>query len=923
MRINSTIKTLAGAVALFSMPLCGTAAPLSPQQALSRVESSSTIHRMPGNQSFVLAHTEKANGENYLYVFNRGNSGFIVASADDRMPPVLGYSSDGIFDQANASPELKWWLEQYAAQANSHLNSGSTLLKVVSSSQSQHANVPELMQTRWDQTEPYCLDCPMGEGYNCVTGCVATAMAQVMKYHGYPATGSGQHSYTWHGQTLSYDYDAAYFDYDNMLDEYDYYSPATEAQQQAVANIMYACGVAVNMDYSTGASSAYDYMVPYALTEYFNYDKGIRYLSRDCYSAEEWDNIVYEEVAAGRPVIYGGQSDEGGHSFVCDGYEDGFFHINWGWSGYGNGWFLLSALDPGLQGAGGFEGGYNYNQDIICGIQPDAGNPQTTYPIIATGGLEVRNVYYNSEIYLAFSGGLILSYSPVAIPTSLYLKAVSADGEETIGEGMQLTFPASVGSQIYGFSAFTIGLPAVGQGSYTVYLMYMGPQGDLQPVQIPVTGADHLDMNVDAEGNVTFGQVTPEQQPQIKVTQLEPVSEVISGAETSFRISIENIGEYPYSGNIYIRTYIPGAEEALTEIGIGGLNISPGGTLSGTVGLVYYLSDGEYVQRCYDMYGEACSEDFQLVIGHQTIDAAGITLDITEKTITEGDSFTIKATIEPENTTDKTVTWSSSDPAVATVENGVVTAVTPGSATITATTANGLKATCAVTVKAKVIDATGISLDITEKTLTEGDSFTLTATISPENSTDKTVTWSTSDVAVAKVENGVVTAVAPGTATITATTTNGLTATCAVTVEKKIILATSITLDQETIEAPIGTTVKLVATVLPDNTTDKTVAWSSSDTSIATVDEEGNVTIVANGTATITASTTDGSDLNAVCTVYGMTSLQALMKETGPVDIYTVSGMLIRKGADASYFETLAKGIYVIRTATSTYKIMK
>ncbi|MDE6342666.1 MAG: C10 family peptidase, partial [Muribaculaceae bacterium] len=363
----------------------------------------------------------------------KGENGFIITSADDRMPAVLGYSDNGAFNPSDASPELKWWLSQYAAEANACLKEATTATTLNSGARrSARQTVPELLSTRWDQGTPYNLDCPSDSRGRCVTGCVATAMAQVIKYFGYPTSGTGSYSYDWKGTTLHYDYAGATFDYQNMLDEYDN-NNATQTQKAAVANLMYACGVGVNMNYSSSSSGASDGYVAYALAEYFNYDKSIRYLLRDCLSAEDWEDIVYAELLAGRPVIYGGQSNEGGHEFVCDGYEEGYFHINWGWSGYGNGWFLLSALDPGLQGIGGFAGGYNFDQSIICGIQPNAGNPQTTYPIFATGGLEVQEVYGNEAVMIGITDGGVWNYSPASFDTSFYLKAVADTGEEYVG----------------------------------------------------------------------------------------------------------------------------------------------------------------------------------------------------------------------------------------------------------------------------------------------------------------------------------------------------------------------------------------------------------------------------------------------------------------------------------------------------------
>ena len=240
--------------------------------------------------------------------------------------------------------------------------------------------------------------------------------------------------------------------------------------------------------------------------------------------------------------------------------------------------------------------------------------------------------------------------------------------------------------------------------------------------------------------------------------------------------------------------------------------------------------------------------------------ADSITLDKTELTLTIGASEKLTATVLPEDVTDKTVTWSTSDAAIATVDNeGNVTAVAVGETTITATCGDK-SATCKVTVNP--ILAESIILDKTELTLTIGACEKLTATVLPEDVTDKTVTWSTSDAAIATVDNeGNVTAVAVGEATITATC-GDKTATCEVTVNP--ILAESITLDKTELTLTIGATEKLTATLLPEDVTDKTVTWSTSDASIATVDVEGNVKAIAVGEATITATCGDKS---ATCKV--------------------------------------------------------
>ena len=238
-------------------------------------------------------------------------------------------------------------------------------------------------------------------------------------------------------------------------------------------------------------------------------------------------------------------------------------------------------------------------------------------------------------------------------------------------------------------------------------------------------------------------------------------------------------------------------------------------------------------------------------------DVTSVTLDKTSASLRVGENVTLTAIVKPDDATDKTVAWSTSDASVATVTNGVVVAVEVGSATITAK-AGDKTATCTITVV--VTPVTSVTLDKVSASLKAGETVTLTATVNPSDATDKTVTWSTSDAAVAMVSNGVVTAVKVGVATITAKA-GDKTATCAITVVPTPV--TSVTLDQTAASLKIGETVTLTATVNPDDATDKTVTWSTSDESIATV-VNGVVTAMNVGTATITAK---AGDITATCVV--------------------------------------------------------
>ena len=259
-----------------------------------------------------------------------------------------------------------------------------------------------------------------------------------------------------------------------------------------------------------------------------------------------------------------------------------------------------------------------------------------------------------------------------------------------------------------------------------------------------------------------------------------------------------------------------------------------------------------------------------VTVSKKEIPITEISLDKSSATLTEGETTTLTATVLPENTTDsKSVSWSSSNSEVATVDaNGTVTAKRAGTAVITATSTNGKTAGCTVTVSKKEIPITEISLDKSSATLTEGETTTLTATVLPENTTDsKNVSWRSSNSEVATVDaNGTVTAKRAGTAVITATSTNGKSAGCTVTVSKKEIPITEISLDKSSATLTEGETTTLTATVLPENTTDsKSVSWSSSNSEVATVDANGTVTAKRAGTAVITATSTNGK--TAGCTV--------------------------------------------------------
>ncbi len=312
-----------------------------------------------------LAYTFSTGDKPDLYIFNKSSrDGFVVIAADDVADNlVLGYSDRSLFDKDDIPENLRWWLGEYQKQVNHAREKGYKSSSRKSGRKSDNIVVaPLLGNLAWGQGAPYNNLCPMDGKSHSVTGCVATAMAQIMYYNKWPLKGKGNHSYVWKGDTISVDFSKSVYDYSKMKLTYDTY---TEEQANAVAVLMRDCGVSINMQYSATSSGAYDVDVPKALTTYFDYSQSVKLLDRSEYKTmdEQWENTIRKELDERRVVYYSGQGDAGGHAFVCDGYKDnGFFHFNFGWSGGSNGYFVTKAITTS-------SGSFNLNQMIIIGLK--------------------------------------------------------------------------------------------------------------------------------------------------------------------------------------------------------------------------------------------------------------------------------------------------------------------------------------------------------------------------------------------------------------------------------------------------------------------------------------------------------------------------------------------------------------------------
>lgn len=339
-------------------------------------------HGAPSMVSPELAYTAETKGEADFYVFNRSASseGFVIINADESGTPILGYSMSSTFVADSLPDNMRWWISQYQKT------------KAYAAPKPGRVSIPNLIKTTWDQGDPFNSQIPtLGPGHEkFVTGCTATALAQVMKFWEYPTKGVSSNSYSirynsTYNITFSASFSNTTYDWANMLD--DYSDGYTTAQAKAVATLMYHAGVAETSTYgqsSTGGTSAATVAIGPALLKHFNYDKGMHFDRRDDYADAVWEEMIYSELSKGRPIVYSGSNPSNpssGHCFICHGYNalNGLYAINWGWGGYADGYFALTGTDALLPNYSGTGGGnkdeaYSASQSVYTHIQPNKGN---------------------------------------------------------------------------------------------------------------------------------------------------------------------------------------------------------------------------------------------------------------------------------------------------------------------------------------------------------------------------------------------------------------------------------------------------------------------------------------------------------------------------------------------------------------------
>ena len=377
--------------------------------------------------------TMQKDGLTTFYVFNFKSGGFVMVSADDAVIPILGYSDESNFDNNNIPPNAQWWFDGYSKQIKSiveaNIDNSETSKEwknirnnVFPTAAKGAKDIAPLCATTWDQSPYYNALCPNSG----VTGCVATAMGQVMKKWAYPTTGVGTHSYMEanSGSVLTVNYGTTTYSWSSMPNK-------VTSSNTPVATLLYHCGVSVNMSYASSGSGANQADIPRALIQNFNYQPTAEIQYQSNFSSADWITLLENELNHGRPILYAGTdvSAGDGHSFVFDGYKTSgnTFDVNWGWSGTDNGYFAVGALNPSGQGT------YNGDNEAVVRIQPKSAAPIANFTISSTstatigvgGSVTFKDISTNSPTSWTwtFEGGTPSTYTGQTPPAVTYATA--------------------------------------------------------------------------------------------------------------------------------------------------------------------------------------------------------------------------------------------------------------------------------------------------------------------------------------------------------------------------------------------------------------------------------------------------------------------------------------------------------------------
>lgn len=533
---------------------------LSPEAALARVVVSDGYKGKRALSSgdanrFRHVYTEASSA---YYVFDKNRGGYMVVSADDEFPALLAEVESGSYCTDSLAPGAEWLLDEYAKAISKRVTSSTGGLSEL---YGRWDAISPLVSTRWNQSWPYNIMCPEKNGQNCVTGCVATAMAQVIRTIGY-AECSGYLSNNSGDERVDFDFSSAQFDFDIMPDEPSI-NDSAEALN-AVASLMLACGLSVYMNYDTDMSGAYVENVVPALVERFGYSADYtRLVQRQKFTVAQWESMLYRELSIGRPVIYRGQSSSSGHAFVIDGYApSGRWHVNWGWGGMSDGYYNLSILSPSQQGIGGSTSaeGYNSNQAMVIAVKPGA-DPGIIMGAVG-GSVSAGDSDSSVSLYYQSMGNTLLDLSLGVVITDE--TGVIEKGSLTLWEHQSLSASASIRINNKSLDITSLTLQP---GSYRIYPGYALSAGSQLQIAESCDGRQYFaNLTVNSDGTYIINNVSFEsRKSQVLVSEMSG-GPLHAGYNVKLRVVFVNDGDADYKGTIYANIMADGSDEVIRRV---------------------------------------------------------------------------------------------------------------------------------------------------------------------------------------------------------------------------------------------------------------------------------------------------------------------------------------------------------------------
>lgn len=509
---------------------------------------------------------DQMSAETAFYIFNNETEGgYVFVAGDDELYPYIAYSNEGRFTFDNMPTYIRGFMDKLQVAVSVLLANPQNKTKSYPCSKRLNANHkshvdPLLGKIVWDQGDPWNRRTPIENGKHTPVGCVATATAQIMKYHEWPESGSGIVDYQEtngrkHRVSLSSKYN-----WKIMPDSIGEDEKVSNEVAETLSTLCFHVGVAEHMNYSSHGSGTISQYVTAALRKYFKYDKSVRQVFREMVTQEQWEEMIRTELSNDRPVYYGGSGSGGGHAFVCDGYDErGLYHINWGWRGVSNAYFNLNLLDPENLGTGGGTGdGFSEGQEIIIGIQPDKdGTSKEHLPELVSNHFEINGesseemgvkIFLSTGAEESFDGQLTIAMKKVNSDKIVY--------SDKCLNNLHLG--------VYTFKKIDIKkaklFDNVEDGKYVVYPVTKVANSDWYRLLTPVGKIGEVQVEFSDNGQSMTVLTTKVQRPNLSYVEHSTIEDLNSYSKSMISFTLKNDGDLEFYNNVVLKA-IRGSQE--------------------------------------------------------------------------------------------------------------------------------------------------------------------------------------------------------------------------------------------------------------------------------------------------------------------------------------------------------------------------